>query len=121
MAGSPPLTRETLTFSHTLSSPPRITPAYAGNTYMVPFKNTKTRDHPRLRGKHVVAVGALAGLAGSPPLTRETLQVCSVHELKFRITPAYAGNTPAPETVILTLQDHPRLCGKHLPHAVLNL
>ena len=51
-AGSPPLTRGTLSESMDEIKNKRITPAYAGNTAVSKNCRYKGRDHPRLRGEH---------------------------------------------------------------------
>ena len=51
-------------------------------------------DHPRLRGEHDLVQGITAAGAGSPPPTRGTLALTERTLSFFRITPAYAGNTP---------------------------
>ena len=45
---------------------------------------------------------------------RETPSNSKIIQMMFRITPAPAGNTLASVKANLTLQDHPRACGKHL-------
>ena len=51
------------------------------------------KDHPRLRGEHLVAAIGPAIIAGSPPPTRGTLEPILSSAGLSRITPAYAGNT----------------------------
>ena len=50
---------------------------------------------------------------GSPPPTRGTRQFSSVRIFRYRITPAYAGNTVTAGRVFQRLKDHPRLRGEH--------
>ena len=44
---------------------------------------------------------------------RETPQVAKLANSYCRITPAYAGNTPVIRKKLQSLEDHPRVCGKH--------
>ena len=76
--------------------PPRIIPAYAGNTVFVIFAPLNMGDHPRVCGEHC---GVLpVGLVGPG------------------IIPAYAGNTKESLPLSDLTRDHPRVCGEHEPH-----
>ena len=55
----------------------------------------------------------VVAMEGSPPLTRGTRIEDLKYSLQSRITPAYAGNTPAIKEVYRPLRDHPRLRGEH--------
>ena len=94
-------------------SNPRITPAYAGNTYIQNSHSTGLRDHPRLRGEHRLISSRLAFLIGSPPPTRGTLLLLLFEMDSYRITPAYAGNTVHTVSTQHESGDHPRLRGEH--------
>ena len=94
--GSPPPTRGILTNQATAEDAAGITPAYAGNTAIHAMAQDGEKDHPRLRGEHLIRLSLTIALSGSPPPTRGTL-----YDFKFpadgvRITPAYAGNTITP-------------------------
>ena len=52
-------------------------------------------------------------LTGSPPHTRGTLIHQSCHQLTYRITPAYAGNTYRSKFEDRRGGDHPRIRGEH--------
>ena len=54
--GSPPPTRGTLGGAIGQLIGVRITPAYAGNTYALTVFENIVRDHPRLRGEHVIFI-----------------------------------------------------------------
>ena len=56
--------------------------------------STSTRDHPRMRGEHIVTQNLLD-------------PVC-------RITPACAGSTVPSSFIALTVRDHPRMRGEHV-------
>ena len=49
---------------------------------------------------------------GSPPHTRERLWSSKEHCQQHRITPAYAGKTKSLLSIVIKLQDHPRIRGK---------
>ena len=71
--GSPPLTRGILACGMITAGVVRITPAYAGNTFLRLIRGAPIQDHPRLRGEYVMGAFRRGKLSG--------------------ITPAYAGNT----------------------------
>ncbi len=70
--GSPPHTRETLKSTNSSFRYPGITPAYAGNTTLLPYTCKLNQDHPRIRGKHYCLTMFFICGIGSPPHTRET-------------------------------------------------
>ena len=73
--GSPPHTRGIL-YKPILSLPnQRITPAYAGNTYIYFYFFVKEWDHPRIRGEYRNNYLLILHLMGSPPHTRGILKV----------------------------------------------
>ena len=111
--GSPPPTRGTqrcITCRYVCF---RITPAYAGNTDILPFSSVDIRDHPRLRGEHFVHCIDGQIIEGSPPPTRGTLPILLPILSQTGITPAYAGNTQPLACKHRTIRDHPRLRGEH--------
>ena len=93
--------------------PPRITPAYAGNTAFQAAYTQAGQDHPRIRGEHLAASENNGTDLGSPPHTRGTLLSCSCFYLHSRITPAYAGNTYSRYGITFSSKDHPRIRGEH--------
>ena len=90
----------------------RITPAYAGKSFLNPKHNDSYQDHPRLCGEKKNLPTPPIIVSGSPPPMRG--KVCGV--LLDRgvsgITPAYAGKSYHPPSQSLKKQDHPRLCGE---------
>ena len=70
--GSPPPTRGTLLSRADDLINKRITPAYAGNTYIIFFNSLINQDHPRLRGEHGFTNKQISNQIGSPPPTRGT-------------------------------------------------
>ena len=55
----------------------------------------RKRDHPRLRGEHIILGFVQSAHEGSPPPTRGTQAFLSLTASVTGITPAYAGNTVA--------------------------
>ena len=68
--GSPPLARGIRCRCRRVLRGRGITPACAGNTYLVGHVFHRTGDHPRLRGEYLIPYGLSNGLLGSPPLAR---------------------------------------------------
>ena len=90
--GSPPLARGTDILSPIACRKARITPACAGNRYLLSLVRSLARDHPRLRGEQQELNHRAGMIEGSPPLARGTVvRVCACRYF-FRITPACAGN-----------------------------
>ena len=82
--------------------------------HLITFRiSTVEAGSPRLRGEHWLTNTPLIDRIGSPPLARGTLQIIITHQIIFRITPACAGNTGHVSCKVLTPQDHPRLRGEH--------
>ena len=74
---------------------------------------TSPKDHPRLRGEHLIKLSFTMARSGSPPPTRGT-HICLCCRLPYwRITPAYAGNTFCLSWNTHPCEDHPRLRGEH--------
>ena len=91
--GSSPRMRGTPKRTPPPPRPPRIIPAYAGNTSHI----------LRWRG----------AIMGSSPRMRGTRLKGSYHMPTFGIIPAYAGNTPPCPGRAAIHWDHPRVCGEH--------
>ena len=73
------------------------------------------KDHPRIRGEHILGRLWVPETLGSSPHTRGAL----LHPLErldeTRIIPAYAGSTYLPKEADIFEGDHPRIRGEHLP------
>ena len=72
----------------------RITPAYAGKSWIPITQFFNIQDHPRLCGEKLSSIMKRAWEIG--------------------ITPAYAGKSFSNVTGFFKEQDHPRLCGEKL-------
>ena len=111
--GSPPLTREQHQGTLEGTRRRRITPAYAGTTDTEACHLWLHRDHPRLRGNNFLIHKSICLCTGSPPLTREQLDVHGERQRNLGITPAYAGTTSRISTATILHRDHPRLRGNN--------
>ena len=90
-----------------------ITPAHAGNTFLLYDVYMVSRDHPRPCGEHSSLAECLKAAVGSPPPMRGTLHAERNRLAEKGITPAHAGNTHILPAEIHEKQDHPRPCGEH--------
>ena len=112
IAGSPPLVRERHRRPRNKSTRRRITPARAGKTGPFGKRIGITWDHPRSCGKDSSSARCRRQLYGSPPLVRERHPPWPLPRAPVGITPARAGKTKSRLPFALTIQDHPRSCGK---------
>ena len=90
-----------------------IIPAYAGNTSSGQVEDLTYRDHPRICGEHSPTLAAGLNTMGSSPHmrgTRPSVRPCAHY---CGIIPAYAGNTLVLRLTVLSVRDHPRICGEH--------
>ena len=93
----------------------RITPACAGKTRQAIRVFKPREDHPRVCGENAPYFVKFASPGGSPPRVRGKRDDISVIFDLVRITPACAGKTRMDWMNILTVKDHPRVCGENLP------
>ena len=89
-----------------------ITPAYAGKSTIFQIKTDIHRDHPRLCGEKLLQKHSVMWRAGSPPPMRGKVARKMPEWYEERITPAYAGKSPACDFCGRDTWDHPRLCGE---------
>ena len=75
-------------------------------------------DHPRIRGEHVIKIGADLSAQGSSPHTRGALWHPPTSPIAPGIIPAYAGSTRTASTRKTILRDHPRIRGEHPSRAL---
>ena len=92
-----------------------IIPAYAGSTRAFMRPHVRNRDHPRVCGEHVDSIEPIRAGEGSSPRMRGAQRDGTRWVAPRGIIPAYAGSTNVNALQMLKLQDHPRVCGEHLP------
>ena len=90
-----------------------IIPACAGNTSARKPSYPPKRDHPRVCGEHMWVLVTLALKRGSSPRVRGTQSTRFFRTLQSGIIPACAGNTAWPTLGLISVRDHPRVCGEH--------
>ena len=112
-SGSPPRVREKQLLFLSVRQHHRITPACAGKTRSMVYRQTSLQDHPRVCGKNVSPANSPIRQPGSPPRVRE--KPCQPHfeSNSSGITPACAGKTLQCEHLEWLHRDHPRVCGKN--------
>ncbi len=113
--GSSPHTRGARALMWIAYSPCGIIPAYAGSTPPIWFAIRRARDHPRIRGEHVIPSRNVNGVTGSSPHTRGALGGAAGEADPVGIIPAYAGSTFSSVDLSGRFQDHPRIRGEHGP------
>ena len=90
-----------------------IIPAYAGSTPIGRFWRRRDRDHPRIRGEHILVHIPSATPLGSSPHTRGALDLTDIVMVSTGIIPAYAGSTVFAYPTSIQDGDHPRIRGEH--------
>ena len=96
--GSSPHTRGARGQALRRLGPRRIIPAYAGSTPAGPARGSRSPDHPRIRGEHLVTRDQTLVVGGSSPHTR--------------------GARPLRQPGIGSRRDHPRIRGEHCSLAI---
>ena len=91
-----------------------IIPAYAGSTPSATSGSANTRDHPRIRGEHLLVKVRGKIPRGSSPHTRGAPGEVAHRETRRRIIPAYAGSTGLSAGGARVDGDHPRIRGEHV-------
>ena len=110
--GSPPRMRGKGIKRGRFLAPIRITPAYAGKSLRRAPQRPLYRDHPRVCGEKFLTAKALCLPPGSPPRMRGKAAADFFLFFRRRITPAYAGKSPAAAAIRCSPRDHPRVCGE---------
>ena len=112
--GSPPRMRGKAEHPSYFSSFFRITPAYAGKSFLRSFSQSRSGDHPRVCGEKLIKGLVHPIWMGSPPRMRGKGIEQSNCRVGMRITPAYAGKRIiCPKSAVISW-DHPRVCGEKL-------
>ena len=91
--GSPPPMRGTAPSPTTTKPSFGITPAHAGNSFIVGIIINKMEDHPRPCGEQDPLLFPDTNPTGSPPPMRGTVCGRFGRRICKRITPAHAGNS----------------------------
>ena len=110
--GSPPPMRGKETQAVPNIKTSRITPAYAGKSFLRTFPCPFPQDHPRLCGEKSIGLTAHGTCWGSPPPMRGKARNWTLWSCRKRITPAYAGKSLSTDSSVFKGWDHPRLCGE---------
>ena len=112
--GSPPRARGALIGRIMAAETRRITPACAGSTSPELWSRHAGRDHPRVRGEHLVTNPDQRISFGSPPRARGELRQPHAELQQHRITPACAGRTCSSAQRSRRSSDHPRVRGENI-------
>ena len=90
---------------------PRIIPARAGQTPSLCATASTRTDHPRACGANLSTVASIGVSPGSSPRVRGKHLLALGDRLVGRIIPARAGQTRRRRTPAWRRSDHPRACG----------
>ena len=112
-SGSPPRVRGKLSGETKITFTKGITPACAGKTYRIQFRQSPCWDHPRVCGENFGFSTMYFLMPGSPPRVRGKLFELLSDKVLDGITPACAGKTPRCSASRCSPQDHPRVCGEN--------
>ena len=93
--GSPPRRRGKVAEQSDFLRNLRITPAWAGKSCPAARMLPRTRDHPRIGGEKAPVLSLIRGMLGSPPHRRGKGFNVARKLSTVRITPAWAGKSPA--------------------------
>ena len=90
----------------------RITPAWAGKSYLIGTGLGDTKDHPRVGGEKPLPYIAHTAQPGSPPRGRGKASGRPERGGAAGITPAWAGKSGDYSTAGSSGKDHPRVGGE---------
>ena len=114
LSGSPPLARDKFSDVPKRLKKQGITPACAGQIWMLYMAKFPRWDHPRLRGTNKCLVWAKWVCIGSPPLARDKCYGITQILTQSGITPACAGQISPSRSTQQSGRDHPRLRGTNV-------
>ena len=113
--GSPPRVRGKAEAAGLCPRNAGITPARAGKSAHRSSQSRAFRDHPRACGEKPSWIEVRGYAPGSPPRVRGKGRNSRQKPHKHGITPARAGKSTLPFSMIMRRRDHPRACGeKHI-------
>ena len=110
--GSPPRMRGKEKKKHYVQFCMRITPAYAGKSFLTSSGSASNWDHPRVCGEKEDALPVFCTDSGSPPRMRGKVVTLEILGDNLGITPAYAGKSQGLNRLQSVVRDHPRVCGE---------
>ena len=111
-SGSPPRMRGKVLCGRSSAGRHGITPAYAGKSTKQAKQQDKARDHPRVCGEKPLQSSVNCTMEGLPPRMRGKVISSLQCDFLSGITPACAGKSFWPCTVLPRCRDHPRVCGE---------
>ena len=111
--GSSPLTRGKRPRQSGRLARMGLIPAHAGKTVGQSRASRPCAAHPRSRGENEHDVDAIAGEAGSSPLTRGKRSAEGQGRRRRRLIPAHAGKTRRRRRIHLGWRAHPRSRGEN--------
>ncbi len=111
--GPPPHSRRALDPRQAAPRPQGTTPAFAESTHRDRRPRCSSRDHPRIRGEHVILGGDADVDQGPPPHSRRAPVGCVRGRGEEGTTPAFAESTASSATDRRMTRDHPRIRGEH--------
>ena len=112
LKGSPPRGRGKVPYGTVRNWKRRITPAWAGKRPSHCSERRRPQDHPRVGGEKHQSFTLLLRHRGSPPHGRGKGQLSVGHQIRERITPAWAGKRAPARARREKPQDHPRVGGE---------
>ena len=111
-AGSPPRMRGRPVGARRAGRDLRLTPAYAGKTYVGVRYSSCNSAHPRVCGEDAATMKRMPLRGGSPPRMRGRPPSNGPNGPQWRLTPAYAGKTSSTAATGRKPRAHPRVCGE---------
>ena len=89
-------------------------PACAGSTSQGSDGLVRRRDHPRVRGEHMMDMDQLLSARGPSPRARGALILATATVGVAGTIPACAGSTTRRDLSSSASRDHPRVRGEHM-------
>ncbi len=110
--GSPPHGRGKGTSTRWRETAGRITPAWAGKSFVIVSFSLFYWDHPRMGGEKQLLLPFAPCKSGSPPHGRGKGISYETQQEFERITPAWAGKSLSTPPQLVIRRDHPRMGGE---------